>query len=199
MPSTTIVRIPRRRSRGVLSRCCAPGVGGIPEHLFDSVDKLPDPCPATPVLHCHSNFSFLDGASHPHDLVQRAVELGYEALAITDHNGFYGAPRFRIAAAEAGLPTVYGVEIRFSPEGGVRRRREGASDLASSKVAPPPALRATSPSGGGNGSWRLEAGGLEAPLTSSSSLPIRAGMPRCAVGHTGAVPRREGSPRVRPR
>src|SRR3990172_5901763 len=62
-------------------------------------------------LHCHSNFSFLDGASHPHDLVRRAVELGYEALAITDHDGFYGAPRFRIAAAGAGLPTVYGVEI----------------------------------------------------------------------------------------
>ena len=129
-------------------------------------------------LHCHSNFSFLDGASHPHDLVQRAVELGYEALAITDHNGFYGAPRFRIAAAEAGLPTVYGVEIRFSPEGGSPPKAGGgASDLASSKVAPPPALRASSPSGGGNGAggWRLGAGG-------SSHLVLLApdprGMPR---------------------
>ena len=62
-------------------------------------------------LHCHSNYSFLDGASHPHDLVMRATELGYEALAITDHNGFYGAARFRLAAAEVGLPTVYGVEV----------------------------------------------------------------------------------------
>ncbi|HLA66277.1 MAG TPA: error-prone DNA polymerase [Acidimicrobiia bacterium] len=62
-------------------------------------------------LHCHSNFSFLDGASHPGDLVRRAAELGYEALAITDHDGFYGAARFRIAAAEVGLPTVYGVEV----------------------------------------------------------------------------------------
>ena len=62
-------------------------------------------------LHCHSNFSFLDGASHPSDLARRAAELGYEALAITDHDGFYGAPRFRIAAAEVGLPTVYGVEV----------------------------------------------------------------------------------------
>ncbi len=62
-------------------------------------------------LHCHTNYSFLDGASHPQDLVARAAELGYEALAITDHNGFYGAARFRLAAAEIGLPTVYGVEI----------------------------------------------------------------------------------------
>ena len=62
-------------------------------------------------LHCHSNFSFLDGASHPSDLARLAAELGYEALAITDHDGFYGAPRFRIAAAEVGLPTVYGVEV----------------------------------------------------------------------------------------
>jgi error-prone DNA polymerase len=54
-------------------------------------------------LHCHSNYSFLDGASYPYELVNRAAELGYEALAITDHNGFYGAARFRIAAAEVGL------------------------------------------------------------------------------------------------
>ena len=72
-------------------------------------------------LHCHSNFSFLDGASHPHDLVRRAVELGYEALAITDHDGFYGAPRFRIAAAGAGLPTVYGVEIGLPRASGTEK------------------------------------------------------------------------------
>ena len=62
-------------------------------------------------LHCHTNFSFLDGASHPEDLVERAVELGYQALAVTDHDGFYGAVRFSQAAREAGLPAVYGVEI----------------------------------------------------------------------------------------
>jgi error-prone DNA polymerase len=62
-------------------------------------------------LHCHTNFSFLDGASHPEDLVERAAELGYRALAITDHDGFYGAARFSEASAQAGLPAVYGVEI----------------------------------------------------------------------------------------
>jgi len=45
-------------------------------------------------LHCHSNFSLLDGVSHPEDLVSRAAELGMPALALTDHNGLYGAIRF---------------------------------------------------------------------------------------------------------
>ena len=45
-------------------------------------------------LHCHSNFSFLDGASTVDDLVERAVELGLTALAVTDHQGLYGAVRF---------------------------------------------------------------------------------------------------------
>ncbi len=62
-------------------------------------------------LHCHTNFSFLDGASHPEDLVDRAVQLGYQALAVTDHNGFYGVSRFWQAARETGLAAIYGVEI----------------------------------------------------------------------------------------
>jgi len=66
-------------------------------------------------LHCHTNFSFLDGASHPEDLVENAVELGYRALAVTDHDGFYGVSRFWQAAKTAGLPVIYGVEIGFEP------------------------------------------------------------------------------------
>ncbi len=62
-------------------------------------------------LHCHTNFSFLDGASHPEVLVERAAELGYAALAVTDHHGFYGAVRFSMAAQSVGLPAVYGTEI----------------------------------------------------------------------------------------
>ena len=70
-------------------------------------------------LHCHTNFSFLDGASHPEDLVERAIELGYEALAVTDHDGFYGVSRFWQAAKAAGLPAIYGVEIglEINPSG----------------------------------------------------------------------------------
>ena len=62
-------------------------------------------------LHCHSNFSFLDGASHPEELVEEAVRLGLEALALTDHDGFYGVVRFAEAARAFGLPTVFGAEL----------------------------------------------------------------------------------------
>jgi len=64
-------------------------------------------------LHCHSHFSFLDGASAPDDLVARAVELGLTGLAITDHQGLYGAVRFSSAAEAAGLHAVIGVEIEL--------------------------------------------------------------------------------------
>jgi error-prone DNA polymerase len=62
-------------------------------------------------LHCHSNFSFLDGASHPEELVEEAARLGLEALALTDHDGMYGVVRFAEAAARVGLPTVFGAEV----------------------------------------------------------------------------------------
>ncbi|HEX8940655.1 MAG TPA: PHP domain-containing protein [Candidatus Limnocylindrales bacterium] len=64
-------------------------------------------------LHCHSHFSFLDGASAPDELVERAVELGLDALAVTDHQGLYGAVRFSTAAREAGLHAVVGLEIEL--------------------------------------------------------------------------------------
>ncbi|MEA1903003.1 MAG: error-prone DNA polymerase [Actinomycetota bacterium] len=69
-------------------------------------------------LHCHTNFSFLDGASHPEDLVERAIELGYDALAVTDHNGFYGTSRLWQAAKATGLPVIYGVEIGLEADPG---------------------------------------------------------------------------------
>lgn len=62
-------------------------------------------------LHAHSNFSFLDGASSPEDLAVEAARLGLEAMALTDHGGFYGVVRFAEAARGVGLPTVFGVEL----------------------------------------------------------------------------------------
>ena len=62
-------------------------------------------------LHCHSNFSFLDGASHPEELAEEAVRLGLSALALTDHDGFYGVVRFAEAARAVDLPTVFGSEL----------------------------------------------------------------------------------------
>jgi hypothetical protein len=62
-------------------------------------------------LHCHSNFSFLDGASHPEELVEEAVRLGLGALALTDHDGLYGVVRFAEAARAHQLQTVFGAEL----------------------------------------------------------------------------------------
>src|SRR3989304_4815455 len=62
-------------------------------------------------LHCHSNFSFLDGASHIEELVLRARELGYEALALTDHDGLHGAVEFAQCARAWGLRPTTGAEI----------------------------------------------------------------------------------------
>jgi error-prone DNA polymerase len=62
-------------------------------------------------LHCHSYFSFLDGASSPEELVARASELGLPALALTDHDGLYGAMRFQRAALAAGIKPIFGAEV----------------------------------------------------------------------------------------
>lgn len=62
-------------------------------------------------LHCHTNFSFLDGASHPEELAEEAARLGLTGLAVTDHDGFYGVVRFSQAARELDLPTIFGAEL----------------------------------------------------------------------------------------
>ena len=71
----------------------------------------PHPDVAYAELHCHTNFSFLDGASHAHELVATAAELGYRALAVVDHDGFRGAVKVHEAARAIGLPVVYGTEV----------------------------------------------------------------------------------------
>src|SRR5512135_2265053 len=65
-------------------------------------------------LHCHTNFSFLDGASPAEDLVERAAELEMPALAVTDHDGLYGVVRFALAAEAAGIHPVLGVEVELA-------------------------------------------------------------------------------------
>jgi error-prone DNA polymerase len=62
-------------------------------------------------LHLHSCFSFLDGASMPEDLVAAAADLGYSALALTDHDGFYGSLEFARAARTAEIQPITGAEI----------------------------------------------------------------------------------------
>jgi error-prone DNA polymerase len=62
-------------------------------------------------LHCHSAFSFLDGASLPEQLALTAQRLGLPALALTDHNGLYGSLAFAHAAKQLGLPAITGAEL----------------------------------------------------------------------------------------
>jgi error-prone DNA polymerase len=65
-------------------------------------------------LHCHSNFSFLEGASHIEELVLRAAELGQKALALTDHDGLHGAMEFAQCARAWGLQPITGAEVTLA-------------------------------------------------------------------------------------
>ncbi len=62
-------------------------------------------------LHCHSAFSFLDGASLPDELAAAAAELGYDALALTDHDSLAGSMELVQAAAAAGVRAIHGAEV----------------------------------------------------------------------------------------
>ncbi len=89
-------------------------------------DRRFDPVPGTEVrgsgpapyveLHAHSAYSFLDGASLPEELAARAAELGYDALALTDHDGVYGSLEFAYAAKHFGVRPITGAEVTI--EGG---------------------------------------------------------------------------------
>src|SRR3712207_4208365 len=62
-------------------------------------------------LHCHTAFSFLDGASHPVEVAATAAEQGYEAIAVTDHDGLYGAMELAEATKPLGVRTITGAEL----------------------------------------------------------------------------------------
>ena len=79
-------------------------------------------------LHCASAFSFLQGASLPETLIERAATLGYTSLALLDADGVYGAPRFHKAAKQAGLKPIVGAELTIGtgirdPGSGIRTIR----------------------------------------------------------------------------
>jgi error-prone DNA polymerase len=100
-------------------------------------------------LHCHSNFSFLDGASHPEELATEAARLGLDALAITDHDGFYGIVRFAEAARAVGLPTVFGAEITLTSglEPAARAARDEVETLTQVATGRVPDSHAPDPDG----------------------------------------------------
>ena len=115
-------------------------------------------------LHTASAFSFLEGASLPEDLVAQAARLGYEALALCDRDGVYGAPRFYQAAKQAGLRALVGCDI--SLEDGQRltvlvESRRGYQNLCRLLTR----MHLRSPKGEGRGVWQDlsdHAGGLVA-------------------------------------
>jgi error-prone DNA polymerase len=67
-------------------------------------------------LHAHSAYSFLDGASLPEELAARAAELGYDALALTDHDGVFGSLEFAHAAKHFGVRPITGAEVTLEDE-----------------------------------------------------------------------------------
>src|SRR3984885_13072307 len=67
-------------------------------------------------LHCHSAFSFLDGASLPDELVPTALKLGYQAVALTDHNTVSGSMEFAVSAHALGLRPIHGAEVDLEPD-----------------------------------------------------------------------------------
>jgi error-prone DNA polymerase len=92
--------------------------------------------PAYAELHAWSNFTFLEGASHPDELAAAAARLGLAGMALTDRDGLYGAVRFAKAAREHRLPAICGVELTLDepdPEG----RTPPAEAIRASRPARP--------------------------------------------------------------
>ena len=87
-------------------------------------------------LHASSAFSFLDGASLPETLVERAAALGYSAIALLDRDGVYGAPRFHLAAKKAGLKAIIGAELTIAGRGSVSEGRGSKTEPRSSILDP---------------------------------------------------------------
>ncbi|HZC28524.1 MAG TPA: error-prone DNA polymerase [Gaiellaceae bacterium] len=81
-------------------------------------------------LHAHSSYSFLDGASLPEELAVAAVELGYPALALTDHDGLYGSLEFAHAAKYFGIRAITGAELTLADRSHVTLLVESAQGYA---------------------------------------------------------------------
>ncbi|MGK2900431.1 MAG: error-prone DNA polymerase [Burkholderiaceae bacterium] len=138
-------------------------------------------------LHCRSNFSFLTGASHPGELVGRARQLGYAALAITDECSLAGVVRAHVAAREAGLPLVVGSEMRLTlPAAPAREAQDAQATMPHARLV----LLAQSRRGYGNlshwitvarrraakGAYLAHPGDLEGKVPNAPTL---AGLPEC--------------------
>ena len=133
-------------------------------------------------LHCHSAYSFLDGASQPEELAARAAELGYEALALTDHDGVYGSLEFAHAAKAFGVRPITGAEVTL------RRRLSRHACSSSHGVATGisaacslPHMREHDSSGRGTGSRSHRRSPLETVAELSEGLVCLSGCARARL------------------
>ncbi|WP_432263557.1 error-prone DNA polymerase [Cupriavidus sp. TMH.W2] len=130
-------------------------------------------------LHCFSNFSFLDGASRAEELVERAVELGYSALAITDECSLAGIVRAHTEAKRHGLKLLVGASFRLVNEDGspslsfvaIARNREGYGNLCEF-------ITMGRTRGAEKGSYRLTQHDLDRPGPGFEHLR---GLPDCTI------------------
>ena len=121
----------RRMSGRVPRPDGAPAHGKRHEYMPPTIERIPEEGVAPYAeLHAHSAFSFLDGASMPEHLVLEAWRLRLSAIAITDHDGFYGAAEFARAAVAHEMPTVYGAELSL----GLPRPQNGEPDPVGSHL-----------------------------------------------------------------
>jgi error-prone DNA polymerase len=144
--------------------------------------------PAYAELFCFSNFTFLHGASHAEELVKRAVQLGYEGLAVTDECSLAGVVRAHVTAKEAGLPLVIGSYFQLrnadgSPAFGLillAQNREGYGNLSELITL----ARTRAP----KGEYRLTPHDLSRPDRDNAHLR---GMPDCLAILVPAFPAKE--------
>ncbi|MEY3176667.1 MAG: Error-prone polymerase, partial [Planctomycetota bacterium] len=105
----------KRRSRATQQNSGAVVSGPVSQPASEAASSAGPELPQLSIpyaeLHCRTNYSFLEGASHADELAARAKELGYAALAVTDRNSLAGVVRAHVAAKEAGLKLLVGAEI----------------------------------------------------------------------------------------
>ncbi len=141
-------------------------------------------------LHAHSAYSFLDGASQPEELAARAAELGYEALALTDHDGVFGSLEFAHAAKAFGLRAITGAEITLQGGAHVTLLVETPQGLREPLPAADRGPRRHAAEGGGGPAAAGVASPGNARAERRARLPVRLRTPR---------PRRVPAERCRPR
>ena len=144
--------------------------------------------PAYAELFCFSNFTFLHGASHAEELVKRAMQLGYEGLAVTDECSLAGVVRAHVTAKEVGLPLIIGSYFQLrnadgSPAFGLillAQNREGYGNLSELITL----ARTRAP----KGEYRLTPHDLSRPDRDNAHLR---GMPDCLAILVPAFPAKE--------